>query len=108
MRRLAIAVAAIFGAVAVAYAAGAVTNPFVASDGTVKACVQKSSGVVKLAQAGQACGPSEVEVVLNQRGVTGPAGPAGPQGTQGPQGAQGPQGPKGDQGTQGAKGDPGV
>jgi hypothetical protein len=84
------------------------------AQGVVHACVQKSSGQVRVLAAGESCRATEVGVdwgLAGPRGAQGPAGPQGPtgpqgtQGPQGPQGAQGPQGPEGPQGPQGPAGD---
>lgn len=88
------------GATGVAWATGAVGS-IVGSDGTISACYQQQSGLVRLVQAGEPCRAAELAVSWSQRG---PAGERGPQGEQGPAGPQGPQGPRGEQGEQGAQG----
>ena len=70
----------------VAFATGAVSNPFVSADGTITACVQKSSGVTKIVTPGSACQPSDTAVTFNQTGSQGPAGAPGPKGDTGAKG----------------------
>ena len=121
-------VAAIVGASTVGLA-GAITT------GLIYACVNNSSGTIKIVNATTACANNEIQLVWNAEGIigpTGPEGPAGPTGPTGPTGASGPQGstgatgptgpqgpigptgatgstgPKGDQGIQGIQGPPGA
>jgi hypothetical protein len=68
------------------------------------ACVNNSSGTIKMISATATCGQNEIRVEWNQQGpqgLPGPQGEQGPQGLQGEQGAIGPQGPAGPQGPQG-------
>lgn len=60
---------------------------------TVYACVNSSSGTIKIVTADTTCKTNEVKLSWDVAGVQGPQGPAGPQGPQGPAGAQGPAGP---------------
>jgi len=62
-------------------------------------CVDKTTGMLRVANA---CRADEQAISWNQ---TGPQGPQGVPGPQGPQGVPGPQGPKGDAGPQGPAGD---
>jgi hypothetical protein len=63
-----------------------------AGDNTIRACANKSSGVMTLLATGS-CKSSET---LVEWSIT---GPQGPQGIQGPKGDTGDRGPKGDAGT---------
>ena len=80
----------------------------------IYACVNNSSGTIKVVSATGTCAANEMRLVWNTQGPQGPAGapgPAGPQGPVGPVGPQGPQGPQGVQGLtgpQGEKGDTGA
>jgi Collagen triple helix repeat (20 copies) len=68
------------------------------------ACVNASSGEIKLVAPNATCKNNETSVVWNvvgPQGLIGPAGPPGPTGPIGPDGAQGPQGPAGPAGPQG-------
>src|SRR4051794_14820286 len=68
---------------------------------TINACVQKSSGNVRIPQDGKGCTNTESPTSWNVVGPAGPQGPAGPKGDPGPAGPQGPVGPQGEQGPQG-------
>ena len=60
------------------------------SGGTISACANKKTGVLRLLKAKQKCNKrTETAVAWNQAGIRGPAGPAGTPGAQGPQGEQG-------------------
>jgi len=74
--------------------------------GTIDACYEPTTGVVRLIdpEAGEACLTVERSISWNQAGPQGPQGPQGAQGPQGPQGAPGPQGPQGLQGPAGPEG----
>jgi len=76
---LAVAVAATVGA-GVAFAQIPGTN------GVISACYTKSTGTIRVIDAGAACKSSESPLSWNQTGVQGPAGPAGTTGPQGPAG----------------------
>ncbi len=104
----------------------------VGSDGMINACVEPSSGDIRIVSDPSHCRKNEVLLSWNitgpqglqgEPGIQGPAGPQGEQGTQGdagpagsqgeagPAGPQGPQGPQGEQGIQGPaglQGDPGA
>ena len=69
------------------------------ADSIVYACVNDSSGRVRIVAAATTCLGGEHAV---QWSITGPQGPQGPQGAQGPQGPQGPPGSQGPQGPSGA------
>jgi Collagen triple helix repeat (20 copies) len=74
------------------------------------ACVNNSSGEIKLVAQNAACKNNETLVVWNVVGPQGPIGPQGPQGPAGPAGATGatgPAGPVGPTGPAGAQGAPG-
>lgn len=68
------------------------------------ACVNDSSGEIKIVQEGDQCKKNETLIQWNQIGLQGPVGPQGEQGPVGPQGPQGEQGPVGTQGPQGEQG----
>jgi hypothetical protein len=75
-----------------------------ASAQVIHACVNHSSGDLKIVPAGAACQRNWSPLSWN---VQGPQGPQGPQGLLGPQGAQGAQGAQGIPGSQGPQGIPG-
>ena len=92
------------------------------SDPVYFACVNNSTGLVRVVLKNQACNASEYRISWNSRGPRGPegaqgdrgprglvgaAGPQGLAGTTGPQGTTGSQGPQGTSGPQGAQGVPG-
>ena len=69
-----------------------------AATGVIDACVNNSSGTIKIVSAPTQCSNNEIRLVWNADGVAGPTGPEGPTGPTGPQGlagATGPQGPAG-------------
>jgi hypothetical protein len=73
----------------------------------IHACVNKSSGEVKIVGPSDTCKKNWVPLRWNMRGVRGdlgPQGPAGPQGDPGPMGPAGPQGPIGPEGPGGPQG----
>lgn len=96
-------VAAIVGVSTVGLA-GAITT------GLIYACVNNSSGTIKIVSATTACANNEIQVVWNAEGIvgatgpTGPEGPTGPIGPTGPTGALGPTGPIGPTGAIGPTG----
>ena len=59
------------------------------SPGTLEACVNPGSGMMRLVDASVACHANETRVEWD---IAGPAGPAGPPGPAGPAGPQGPAG----------------
>jgi hypothetical protein len=68
--------------------------------GTIHACVNKRTGVVRIVglQSGAKCKTSERTLSWNSQGIEGATGASGPQGVagvQGPQGVRGPQGATG-------------
>jgi hypothetical protein len=96
---------------------------------TYYACVNNSSGTIRVVSGSEDCKTGDYFIEWNRvgpkgdPGPTGPEGPAGPQGLQGdpgptgppgatgepgPAGVPGPTGPPGPQGEQGQKGDPGL
>lgn len=85
-----------------AIAAGAGAAP-----GEIAACVNTSSGTIKIVGATETCKNNETRLTWNTQGIQGPQGPqgaTGPAGPTGPQGAVGLQGAKGDTGATGATG----
>lgn len=73
----------------------------------IHACVNDSSGTLKIVGADQECGNGWSPLDWNIMGPQGDPGPAGPQGDPGPAGPQGdpgPAGPQGDPGPQGPAG----
>jgi Collagen triple helix repeat (20 copies) len=97
----------------------AVANNGASSD-VIHACVQYSTGHVRIVEPRERCSRHEGRLEWNRmgprgpvgpQGLTGPAGPKGATGPAGPAGAMGPAGPAGPagpQGAQGPKGDPGT
>jgi hypothetical protein len=72
------------------------------------ACVNNSSGTIKMVSATASCSANEQRVEWNQRGPQGLPGEPGAPGPQGLQGIPGPQGPQGERGVDGAQGPQGV
>jgi len=72
---------------------------------TYYACVNSSTGAIRIVSQTTTCNTSEHKIQWNQVGPQGPKGPVGPQG---PKGAQGLQGVQGKQGVQGPQGPPGT
>src|SRR5262249_793723 len=104
-----------------AYAVAA--TAFVATHGSITACIEPRNGELHVVTTGATCPATEVAVTLNQRGDRGLRGPRGARGAPGGKGntgtkgntgatgatgATGPQGPKGDTGAPGAAGAPGA
>lgn len=95
----------------------------VSDPGVIHACVQRSSGQVKIVGVNGTCAGSEdplhwsvvsagagaqgLQGPVGPMGPSGPTGPMGPAGPQGPQGSQGPAGPAGATGPQGVQGETG-
>jgi len=71
------------------------------SDKTISGCVDKKTGVLRIAVN---CQTRETQLFWNQKGVNGDAGLNGKDGLVGQQGPQGQQGPVGQQGPQGQQG----
>ena len=69
-------------------AAASTSNP-----PTLYACVNNSSGTIKMVSAGDTCHGNDTLVSWNTQGIQGPPGPQGPKGDTGPAGPAGPQGP---------------
>jgi hypothetical protein len=89
--------------VAFAFASGSAVAAFaLAPPSTIYACVNNSSGTIKIVGANDTCKNNETKLQWNTEGPQGPAGPTGPAGPAGPQGPQGPQGETGPQGPAGA------
>ena len=70
----------------------------------VHACVNHSSGSIKIVDADDRCKKNWTPLDWNLVGPEGPQGPVGPEGPEGPQGPVGPQGPEGTQGPVGPEG----
>ena len=49
-------------------------QPFVATDGTIPACIKKNYGAVRFVESGEECNPSEEPMTCNVVGPTGPIG----------------------------------
>ncbi len=100
-------VAAIIGTSMVGLASAVTT-------GLIYACVNNSSGTIKVVSSCTLCADNEIQLVWNvdgTTGATGATGATGPMGATGPQGATGapgPQGPPGPAGATGATGAPGA
>lgn len=93
---MAITLAAAIIATSTAGLAAAVTT------GLIYACVNNSSGTIRIGSATTTCAGNEIQVVWNAQGVTGATGPTGATG------ATGPMGPTGATGSTGATGDTGA
>jgi hypothetical protein len=72
---------------------------------TYYACVNNTTGAVKIVNSTTTCATGTHKIQWNQTGPRGPVGPAGPQGVAGP---TGPQGSSGLQGPAGPQGPPGL
>jgi len=110
MRRLAwVSTHVAVGALAVAAAAGVAlathTRPTLA--GTINACVNDSSGRIRITAAPGHCKQHETGLQWNVQGPAGATGPVGPVGPAGPAGADGSPGPAGPTGPAGQNGAPG-
>ena len=101
------------GVVITAVSVGAVSFVNAAGNGTLKACANKTTGVMRYISKGS-CKKTETSLSWNQMGPTGLSGSAGTKGdtgaagTKGDTGSKGDTGTKGDTGDTGAKGDPGA
>ena len=82
-------------------AAGAAAPAATQAVGSISACANKQTGVLRLLSKGK-CAASEVLITWNQ------TGPRGPKGDRGDTGATGSAGATGDTGAPGEKGDPGA
>lgn len=86
---------------------GAIALTSVDSSTTYYACVQLSTGGVRMVPTGNSCKSNEYPITWNQvgpQGAVGPAGPVGPQGEVGPAGPVGPVGAQGEIGPMGPAG----
>ncbi len=91
----------VLSAIAMAFGLAVFAQPGVEAQAgnTIYACVNNSSGAVKIVAPGATCNNNETLRTWNIVGPAGPAGPAGPEGPAGPpgtngaDGAQGPGGP---------------
>lgn len=117
--RLAASGAAIFITLSTLAAAGgyAVAQGSSAGEAKLVACVNNTTGAMRLVDSGATCTRGEEKVIWNRTGkpgtdgvdgVAGAVGPAGAKGATGAPGAQGPEGDPGAPGAQGPKGDPGA
>ncbi len=101
------------GVVITAVSVGAVTYANAAGNGTLKACANKTTGVMRYISKGS-CKKTETSLSWNQMGPQGSSGSsgvtgaAGAVGAKGDTGAAGAAGAKGDTGDTGAKGDTGT
>ena len=75
-----------------------------AETGVINACVQESTGTLRIVGADEECPKNWTSLSWNVQGVPGPAGPTGPEGPTGPSGATGPEGPAGPSGATGPEG----
>jgi len=92
---------------ALAFGSGSAVAAFaVATPSTIYACVNNSSGTIKVIDAVTACGTNEIKLEWNTAGPQGATGATGATGAPGPQGAPGPHGAVGPQGLQGPAGAP--
>ena len=96
------------GALIAALAFALIAADAASSDtGTIYACVQSSTGSVRIVASGESCGNNAWPLSWSQQGPAGPAGPTGPTGATGatgPAGEAGPAGPTGPMGPTGATG----
>ena len=113
----------ILGVAIVTVAGGAsIVGAYNGGEDLIHACVNNSSGTIKIVAADEECSRGESPLDWNKQGIqgergiqgeqgiqgiqgeTGPVGDEGPEGPQGEQGIQGEVGPKGDTGPRGASG----
>ena len=93
------------GALIAALAFALVAADAASSDtGTIYACVQNSTGTVRIVTSGEACASNATLLSWSQQGPAGPTGPTGPTGPEGATGATGPAGPTGATGPTGPTG----
>jgi collagen triple helix repeat protein len=90
--------------IAGAFAVTLALAPISADAQQIFACVNATSGAVRIVAQGVACRTPESLVTWNVVGPQGPPGPAGPAGALGPPGPQGPAGSGGPQGSAGQQG----
>lgn len=91
-----------------------------AETGVINACVQQSTGALRIVAADEECPKYWAPLSWNEQGLAGPAGPTGPSGAtgatgptgatgaEGPSGAMGPTGPTGPSGATGPAGPAGT
>ena len=91
----------VIGFACAALSLGAVTYANAAGNGTLKACANKTTGVMRYISKGS-CKKTETSLSWNQMGPSGLPGSAGTNGTTGAKGDTGAAGAKGDTGTAGA------
>ena len=75
-----------------------------AATGVIDACVNNSSGTIKIVSATTPCSNNEIRLVWNSEGVAGPTGATGATGAAGPTGATGATGLSGATGATGSQG----
>jgi Collagen triple helix repeat (20 copies) len=78
--------------------------PATAATVTYYACINNSTGAVRIVSQSTVCNTGEHKIQWDQTGPQGPKGATGATGAQGPKGATGATGPQGPQGATGAKG----
>jgi hypothetical protein len=84
---------------ALAFAAGSTFVAYADQGASqIDACVNNSSGTIKIVDAATTCKNNDVKLVWNTQGPQGIPGPQGSQGPAGPIGPAGPQGPEGQRG----------
>lgn len=109
-----IAASCVFGFAAAAAGAAIASTVTEPTTNTIRACVTRSTGAVRILRGTTTCTSRERAVTWNVVGPIGPQGPAGadgatgPEGPSGPDGAVGPQGPEGPAGPQGPEGPQGT
>ena len=86
----------------------AYANSGSSSTTVIRACRNKTSGLLRVVNAGANCRTGEALLSWNVDGPAGPSGPAGPKGDSGAAGAAGPQGGSGGAGPTGPAGPPGT
>lgn len=82
--------------------------PATAAAVTYFACINNSTGAIRIVSQSTVCNTGEHKIQWNQTGPHGAQGPKGATGAQGPKGATGATGPQGPQGLQGPQGPAGL
>jgi hypothetical protein len=95
------------GVIVTAVSVGTVSFVNASGDETLKACANKTTGVMRYISKGS-CRKTETSLSWNEMGPTGAAGAKGDTGAAGAKGDTGAAGAKGDTGAAGAKGDMGA
>ena len=86
---------AVTSVVAIIIASTFALRVFAASNDTINACMNNSSGEVKIVTASDTCKSNETLLTWNQQGPTGAQGPQGPAGANGTNGTNGTNGVSG-------------